>query len=94
MPQMQPNLVAVNVKTDAYQQMEQRQDQTSENSNKILTVKKKIVKNASRGLEGLLDIRVLATGLLTFLLPKVLQRLQVKHNKKRFEVGVHFGLGG
>ena len=93
MPQPQPHLVAVNVKTDAYQQMEQRQDQTSENSNKTLTVKKKIVKNASRGLEGLLDIRVLATGLLTFLVPKVLQRLQMQPKKKRFEVGLHFGLG-
>lgn len=84
-----PQYLAVNVRTDTSQSQTQHQDQTSQNTNKHLTVKKKVVRMASQGLEHLLDARILGTGLITLLLPMLKAKIQGSSKRK----GVYMGFG-
>ena len=56
---MQPQFLAVNVKTDTHQT--QSQEQTAEATSKQITIKEKVVHNVSKGVESLLDVKVIAT---------------------------------
>lgn len=84
-----PQYLAVNVHTDNHQT--QSQKQASTNANKQITIKEKVIKNISKGLEQLLDARVLVAGLATFLLPKVAHQLQ-QHKRRRRGLFLEFGM--
>ena len=87
---MQPQFLAVNVKTDTHQTQSQDQKQSAEN--KQLTIKEKVVHNVSRGLESLLDPKVLAVGVGTMVLQHFVKKAQ-EHSRKSKKRGISLSLG-
>lgn len=87
---MQPQFLAVNVKTDTHQTQSQDQNQKAEN--KQLTVKEKVVHNVTRGIESLLDPKVLAVGVGTLLLQHFVRQAQESSRKNR-KKGISLSLG-
>lgn len=82
--------MAVNVHTDNHQHQSQKGE--IKNSSRQISVKEKIVRNVTRGVEHLLDTRVLVAGLTAFVLPRIAQHVQqMHHKKKKRELFLRFG---